>query len=145
MRKLIITSLTAAILVTGMGIGQAVDLKAGAATTIDATTTGSIGNYGELISTLQAKTSADVSSFSDASTVNFVTLSSLQGQAGANAQALDNALAKNQEAMTALHASIEANAALKAKVEAGGFAVDKVVAVQTSADGAFTIYVDDRA
>ncbi|MHB1104039.1 MAG: hypothetical protein ACYC0C_14945 [Devosia sp.] len=129
----------------GMKAGIKAGIKAGASTSVDATTTGSVNNYGSLISNLQAGGTADLSTWTDTSTVNFVTVSSLQGQAGANAQALDNALTKNQEMMTSLQASIEANAALKAKIEAGGYAVDDIIAVETSADGAIIFYVDDRA
>lgn len=120
-------------------------VSAGVSTSVDTNTTGSIGNYGSLISTLQAGTTADLSTWTDTSTVKFVTISSLQGQAGVNAQALDNALAKNREMMTSLQASIEANAALKAKIKAANYEVEDIIAVETGADGAFTFYVDDRA
>ena len=39
---------------------------------------------------------------------------------------------------------IDANAALKA-AEAAGYTTDDVLAIQTGADGALTVYIDDRA
>lgn len=134
----------AAVLVIG-GAAATIAQDAAAGAKVDATTTGSIGNFGQLISTLQTGTMADLSGWSDTATTNFVTVSSLLPGQGADPQALDNALTKNQERMTELHAGIEANAALKAKIEAAGYTVDDVIAVETAADGAFTFYVDDRA
>ncbi len=152
MKNIAKLGLAAVLLIGGTAIANAEDIaapkagvSAGANMGVDATTTGGLGNYGALISTLQAGTVADLSAWTESSTVSFVTVSSLQGQAGANAEALDNALNKNPDAMTSLHASIEGNAALKAKIEAAGHAVDDIIAVQTGADGSFTFYVDDRA
>lgn len=135
--------LAAVLLIGGATATIAQDAAAGAS--VDATTTGSIGNFGQLISRLQTGATVDLSGWSDTATTNFVTVSSLLPGQGADPQALDNALTKNQEMMTELHASIEANAALKAKIEAAGYTVGDVVAVETAADGSFTFYVDDRA
>lgn len=134
----------AAVLVVG-GATATIAQNAAAGAKVDTTTTGSIGNFGQLISTLQTDTMADLSGWSDTATTNFVTVSSLLPGQGADPQALENALSKNQQKMAELHASIEANAALKAKIEAAGYTVNDVIAVETTADGSFTFYVDDRA
>jgi hypothetical protein len=118
-------------------------VKGAAGTSVDATTTGSIGaSFDTLMTTLNSTSTVDLAAVTDATTINFVTVSSLQG---ADPAALDTALQAKADAMTSLHASIEGNAALKAKIEAGGYAVDDIIAVETGADGSFTFYVDDRA
>lgn len=111
----------------------------------DTTTTGSIGagaSFDTLMTTLNSTATVDVAAITDATTVNFVTVSTLQG---ADPAALDTALQGKTDQMASLQSSIEANAALKAKIEAGGYTVDKIIAVQPAADGSFTFYVDDRA
>jgi hypothetical protein len=115
---------------------------AAASTAVDATTTGSIGNYGSLISSMNAGAKVDLSSVTDASTVNFVKVSTLTD---ADPAAIDAALKTKADAMTTLHADIEANAALKAKLEAAGYSTGDVLAVEAGADGALTVYIDDRA
>ena len=150
--------LAAALLLGGTAIVNAEDAaapklgaKAGANAAVDATTTGSIGkNYGSLISSLQSGAAVDLSAFNESATVNCVGVSSLQGDANNNAAALDNAISKNQSNVTSLHAGIEANAALMTKLETScagiaGFDVDKVLSVESGADGSWTFYVDDRA
>jgi uncharacterized protein YlxW (UPF0749 family) len=136
------------------GAGLKAGVKAGASTSgvstsVDATTTGSVGNYGSLISTLQAGTNADLTAFNDSSTINCVKVSSMQGSADANAQALDNALDKNQDKLTTLRSSISGNTAFVDKVEASCSMPDldtnKIVAVESGASGQFTVYIDDRA
>jgi hypothetical protein len=113
-----------------------------AAGSLDTTTTGSIGNTIDSLSAgLSAGASADLSAITDASTVNFVTVSSLQGDPAA----LDTAIQGQTDALTKLHASVDANTALKAKLDAAGYSTDDVLAVQTGADGAVTVYIDDRA
>jgi uncharacterized protein YraI len=113
--------------------------------TTDAMTTGSIGNYGSLISSLNAGKMADLKTFTAASTVNCVKVSTLKGDASADATALDNALTKSATQVTDLKTAINANADLKAKLDPTTCPVDDIVAVTTEADGSFTVYVDDRA
>ena len=115
---------------------------AAASTAVDATTTGSIANFGSLISSMNAGAKVDLSSVTEASTVNFVKVSTLTK---ADPAAIDAALKTKADAMTSLHAGIEANAALKAKLEAAGYSSGDVLAVETGANGALTIYIDDRA
>ena len=136
----------AAVAVLALGvpaISVAQDAAAGAKVSVNAMAKGSASNYGSLISSLQAGKSADLSAFSDSSTISFVTVSSLK--ADADAKALDNALNKNASVVAGLKTSIDVNAALKAKIEAAGYSVDKVVAITAEADGSFVVYVDDRA
>lgn len=154
MNKLIKLGLVAAFVVGGAGAVLAEDAAATAAgaaknstaaaagAAVDATTTGSIGNFGSLISSMNAGAKVDLSTVTDASTVNFVKVSALTD---ADPAAIDAALKTKADAMTTLHADIEANAALKAKLEAAGYTTDKVLAVETGADGALTVYIDDRA
>ena len=158
MKKLSTLALVAALAMPVAGVAYGLDATvnagvngaagaAGAATSVDATATGSVqsdGNYGTLISTLNAnKGTVDLSGVSADANVTFVKLSTLKAEG--NTDALDNALKKNASAQSSLHASIAANAALKAKLEAEKIAIDDVVAVTTGADGMITVYVDDRA
>ena len=101
--------------------------------------------YGSVISSIKNSATVDLSSVTDDSDISIVLVSSLQGNAATEASALDNALAESVSSLTTLHSSIEANAAIKAKLEAGGYNVDDVVAVSSGVDGSVTIYVDDRA
>jgi len=115
-----------------------------AATDANPMSTGNADTYGSLISSFAAGKMADLSTFSSTSTVNCVNVSALKGDASADAAALDKALTDNAAAVTTLKASVSGNAELKAKLEAAACPVDKVVAVTSGADGAFTVYVDDR-
>jgi hypothetical protein len=160
--------LAAALLVGGANaaIAQDADVDAGvdagasagangSDTSVDASTTGSIGasdrNYGSVISSVQSETSADLTAFNESSNVNCVAVSSLQGDATANAQALDTALTQNQDNLMSLRTSIENNIGLMNELETtcaasiDDFSVENVIAVETAADGSFIFYVDDRA
>lgn len=101
--------------------------------------------YGSVVSSIAASGDIDLTTYVDETKVTIVLLSELQGNAAAEASALDNALNSNADAVTKLHTNVEANAVIKAKVEAGGYTVDDVVAVKTAADGSLIVYVDDRA
>jgi hypothetical protein len=154
MKKFITLGLVAALLAGSAGAAISEDaLKAagsaaaGAATdvgaAVDPTTTASIGtDFASLETSLNAGTMINLSTVTEASTVNFVTVSSLQGYDPA---ALDTSLSSKTEAMASLRTNVEANAALKAKLEAAGYSSDDVLAIQSGADGALTIYIDDRA
>jgi hypothetical protein len=115
-----------------------------ATTDANAMSTGNADTYGSLISSFAAGKMADLSTFTSASTVNCVMVSSLKGDAATEAAALDKALTDNAAAVTTLKTSVSGNADLKAKLEASNCPIDKVVAVTSGADGAFTVYVDDR-
>ena len=134
-----------AALLVGASPFVAIAQDAAAPATTDPMTTGSIGNYGSLISSLNAGKMADLTTFVATSTVNCVKVSTLKGDASADATALDNALTQNAAQVTGLKTSIEGNAALKAKLEASTCPIDDVVAITTEADGSFTVYIDDRA
>jgi hypothetical protein len=99
-------------------------------------------NYGSVISTLQSGASVDVGTLG-ATNVNVVTMSSIK--ANGNTTALDNALKKNSTSVTKLRSDIALNTALAAKIKAAGYTTDQVIAVKSGADGAVTIYVDDRS
>lgn len=101
-------------------------------------------NYGPLISGLQtSEVSAEMLSGVDAaSDATIVSLSDLKGNAAENASALENALSKQEENISELRSSIEANAALKEKLEAEGYSVDQVVAVNSNTSGEVTLVVD---
>lgn len=120
------------------------DAPAPVATDTDPMSTGNADTYGSLISSFQAGKMADLSTFSGTSTVNCVKVSSLKGDASTDATALDKALTDNSAAVTALKTAASGNADLKAKLEAAACPIDKVVAVTSGTDGAFTVYVDDR-
>lgn len=155
--------LAAALVVGSTGFGLAEDaaakagVKAGVGdaavgASVDATATGSVGNYGSVISGIQSSATADLTAFNDQSTVNCVGVSTLQGDATNNAQALDNAISKNQEGLTTFRSSLQSNTALWTKLESScttaqiqGLTPEKILAVQSGADGSFTFYIDDRA
>lgn len=99
-------------------------------------------NYGSVISTLQSGATVDVGTLG-ASNVNVVTMSSIK--ANGNTNALDNALKKNNAAVAQLRSNIALNTALAAKIKAAGYSADQVIAVKSGANGAVTIYVDDRS
>jgi hypothetical protein len=161
MHDFIKLGLAAALLIGGSAAANAEDVKAGAAagadtsltTSTDATTTGSVGanaNYGSLISNLQSSSANfDVSSYNDASTINCVTVSSLQGDTD-NGASLDSALASSQDRRTTLQGDIQSNTSLWSDIQSSctGVAdlqVQDVLAIESGADGAFTVYIDDRA
>ncbi len=106
-------------------------------------TAAAAGSLDALVASLQAGASADVSTVTDATTVNVVTVSSLS--TGADVTALDTALDANADAVGTLRTNIAANTALAGKLTAGGYTADQVVGVVTEADGSVTVYVDDRA
>lgn len=143
------------------GAGAATDLKvkpaqiganaggnANASMGVDAMTTGSINNHGNLVSNIQTTQSFDVSSYSDGMQISCVKTSTLQGDAQGNAQAIGNAAAGNT-ALATLRADIEANAGLKSSLEAqcgvAEFDLDSVVFVETGADGHLVFYYNDSA
>ena len=53
-------------------------------------------------------------------------------------------MTEDADALAALHASIADNAEVKRQLDAGGYAVDDVVAMANNVDGSITVYVDDR-
>jgi len=141
--------------------GVGADVSAGASVGADASTNASDnsnaaaaekgnskaakGNYGQLISGLQtSEVSADVVSGLDAEADATITLlSELKGEAAENASALDNALSKQEEGIADLRTEIEANAELMSALEAEGYSVDQVVAVNSANSGEITLVVDD--
>ena len=153
--------LAAALVLGSGGFALAEDAAAGvkagvggaaAATSVDATTTGSVGNYGSVITGMQSSATADLTAFNDQSTVKCVGISTLQSDASADAAALDTAITDNQAGLTTFHSSLQANSALWTKLESScttaqiqGLTPEKVLSVQTGTDGSFTFYVDDRA
>lgn len=160
----------AAMIALGMGgaaISQDLDVDAGAGATtdmqvkpgsagananadmgLDLTTTGSINNQGNLVSSIQTTSSFDLSAYNADTTVNCIKVSTLQGDAQANAQAVGNAAAGNP-AIATLHTDIQGNAELAADVEAAcqvaEFDVNDIVFVEMGADGNLIVYYDDAA
>lgn len=133
----------------GIEAGANSDLgNAGANVGVDAMATGSITNHGNLVSSMQTTSDFDLSAYSADTTVNCVAVSTLQGDAQGNAQAVGNA-AMGNDAIMSLHSDIEANADLLAKLEAScqvaEFDVNEIVFVETGADGSLTFYYDDSA
>jgi hypothetical protein len=124
-------------------LGLAVVFAISSASAVISQETGSIApTFDTLITTMDTAATIDLAAVTDATTVNFVTVSSLQD---ADPAALDTKLQEMSADMTTLHASIEANAALKSKIEAAGYTVDKVISVEAAADGSYNFFVDDRA
>ena len=119
------------------------DASAPADATAPAATAAAAGSLDALVASLQAGASADLSTVTDATTVNVVTVSSLS--AGADTTALDTALGTSADALATLRTNVGASTAISAKLAEAGVAADKVVGVVTEADGSVTVYVDDRA
>ena len=152
--------LAAALLLSTASAAVAVDVKAGAqvdagaAVSTDATATGSVNanaeaNYGQLISGLNSNQEVDLSTFNDSSTVNCVTVSSLQGNSD-NGASLDSAISKGESKKATLQSDIQSNTALWSKIQASctnvaDLALEDILWIETDANGMFTIYVDDRA
>lgn len=136
---------------TGAGVTvdtPAVDAAVGADANANANANAggmSDNTYGSVVSSIQGSADVDLSTVTDESKVIIVLLSSLQGDAAAEAAALDEALSANADGMTTLHTNIDGNATIKAKLEAEGHATSDVVAVKSNADGSVIVYVDDRA
>jgi len=142
--KTIATLLIVAALAGSPFVAVAQDANTTTTTSTDTATAGGNMNYGSLISSLNAGKMADLGTFTATSKVSCVKVSTLKGDASADAAALDNALSKNAGAVATLKTSIEGNADLKTKLETSSCPIDKIVAVTTEADGSFTVYVDDR-
>lgn len=102
--------------------------------------------YGSLISSYRTGTdfAATVEAAGEDVTVETMTLSELKGEAGENAEALDQAMNDAGDQMDALHSAIEANSDVTAALDAEGYSADDVVAVQSDADGTLQVIVDDR-
>jgi hypothetical protein len=132
-------------------------VNAGAATgaagaAADATTTGSINanaNYGQLVSGLRSNQDIDLSAFNEqSSTVNCVTVSSLQGNAD-NGASLEGAITAGESRLTELRGDIQTTTGLWSKIQASctnvaDLTVDQILWVESGADGTFTVFVDDR-
>lgn len=101
------------------------------------------GTYDGLLSSLAAGATADLAATTDATVVNFVTVSSIS--AGADVASLDTALDTNATALGTLRTDLGANAVLSAKLTAAGYTPEQVIGVVTEADGSVTVYIDDRA
>jgi hypothetical protein len=136
----------------GGGVGVGAGAGAGAAHGADVSAAARAGaparadapNYGTVISSLRSSrvASADLEAVDDSTTIRIYTLADLRGNAAENAQALDNALADRQGAVSDLRTEIEANTTLAAALEAEGYTADDVVAVTTHTDGGIILIVD---
>lgn len=133
-------------------IGLAAALAMGGATAVIAQETGSIGgaeNYGSLISSLGTSTAPDLTAFSDTSSVSCVKVSTLAEDGSNNAAALDSAISANQDKLSTLHSGISANQTFIDRVESSCAVAEldpsQILVVESSADGAFTVWIDDRA
>ena len=99
--------------------------------------------YGSVVAAVNASGSVELSTVTDEAKVTIVLLSSLQGEAAAEGAGLDAALKANADAHAKVQQGAWANAAIKAKLEAGGYSSDDVVAVKTAVNGSLIVYVDD--
>ena len=136
------------------------DTAAGADANADVTASNDMGkngknklakeNYGQVISDLRSnsQSSADITAEIDSVTAEsettFTTVGDLRGNAGDEAEALDNALDAKSDMVMDLQTALNGNADLKSKIEAEGYSVDQVIAVSTKGSGGVTLVVDDR-
>lgn len=120
----------------------AVDAAAGATAGVTGGT--SAGTTADFDLLLQGFGSADytsaTSSIDTATTFNIVKISTL---ANADSAKLQGAIGPHQADIASLSAKIDANAAAKAALDAEGLSASSVVWVETGADGAVTLYVND--
>ncbi|UYO01106.1 MAG: hypothetical protein KIT02_07875 [Devosia sp.] len=134
---------------TGVSV-ETPSLDADADVGVDASVDASAGDmadntYGAVMASISGSADVDLSAVTEDAQVSLVLISTLEGDAETEAAALDEALAADAEAQTALQANVEGNAAIKAKLEAEGYASSDVVAVKSNADGSVVVFVDDRA
>lgn len=101
-------------------------------------------SFGSLISSLNANTSVNLSTFTDPAKIRIVKVSTLKAEGNNNPQALDEALSKNSAARTTLQTNLEGNTTIKSKLDAEAVEANDVVAVSDQ-NGTLIIYVDDRS
>lgn len=107
-------------------------------------------SYGDIISNIRngsddpSMWSQQLASLDQDATVNVVPLSELKGQAGQNAQALDQAVADSSADMSAVKDEIDANQTLKVALEDKDYTADDVVALQVDGSSDVTLVVDDK-
>jgi hypothetical protein len=107
-------------------------------------------NYGSIISDLNTSTTtaADIEGLGSDVQIDVVTLSELRGNAGENANALDQAVTAQGSGMADLRIAIESNSGLRGEIDAalnaeGDFTLEDVVSISTSAEGHLILVVDD--
>lgn len=100
---------------------------------------------GHVIASLKTGFNADVSAVEEGTEVEIIAVSELKGEGGMNAEALDNALEAEADAVADLQADLEANTVILDELEAEGYEVADVVAVDTAADGHIVLYVQEAA
>ena len=137
----------------GIGVDAGTDLQvkpgkvgAGANAGLDTTITGSIDSHGALVSRMQTGTAADLSAFasSDAD-VNCVLVSTLQGDANSDAQAVANAAAGNVDFQSSLTSDASILTKLQTECGIADLQAAQIVWAETGADGSYTFYIDDAA
>ena len=127
-----------------------VGTSAAASTSTDATITGSVNaNYGSLISGLQTFKAPDLTAFNSSSTVECVKVSSLKAEGNNNAQALDNAIDKNQAMLTSWQTGLESKTDLMGKIKTScgltaDVEVEDILFIKSGTNNQFTVYFDDR-
>ena len=123
---------------------SAADTSASGGASADASANANADNtYGSVVAAVNASGTVDLTAVTDEAKVTIVLLSSLSGEAATEGAGLDAALKANADAHAKVQQDAWANAAIKAKLEAGGYASDDVVAIKTAADGSVVVYVDD--
>src|SRR5687768_12086061 len=106
-----------AVLAEGAKWSAGATVEADADAGVDVTTTGSVNaNYGTLVTGLESNQDIDLSAYSDSSTINCVTVSSLQGNSDAGAS-LEGALSASEERRVSLQGNIQSNSALWADIQ----------------------------
>jgi hypothetical protein len=98
-------------------------------------------NFDSFLTKLDASSDVDVSGLTATSNVKFVTIDSLEGW---DATKFDEEIGSRSADMSSLRTKLGGDAELKAKLEAAGYAIEDVVAIENGSDG-YTVYIDDRA
>jgi hypothetical protein len=98
-------------------------------------------NFTSFLTKLDTSSDIDISGLTASSNVKFVTIDSLEGW---DATKFDEEMGERTADLTALRAKLGADADFKAKLEAAGYAIEDVVAIEGGTDS-YTVYVDDRA
>lgn len=98
-------------------------------------------NFMSFLAKWDSSSDVDISGLTASSDVKFVTIESLEGW---DATKFDDEIGARTADLTALRTKLGADAELKTKLEAAGYKIEDVVAIEGGTDG-YTVYVDDRA
>jgi hypothetical protein len=98
-------------------------------------------NFDTFLTKLDSSADVDVSGLTASTDVKFVTIDTLEGW---DATKFDAEMGAKTADMTALRDKLRANTELSSKLQAAGYTIEDVVAIEGNGDS-FTVYIDSRA